>query len=521
MPNMHFLLPLLLAATSTTASIIHPGAHAPLVTELPPTPVIHKRAEQPCAQVSQSLAALGPEATLRAVPAKVAYDCLMSVPVDREGDVLQIKELKAFMEWQSNLAWLKQDIKWHHPVPVDILGGLDLISQQVGNGAYSSEFEVQTAISNLLTSSYDNHLGFQSDIGMMFSFQRFGARLVSVSKDGVALPELFVFSDVEASRNGPNFNISSVKTINGREATEFLNEFALGEPFHDPDARYNMLFPNSAGMSKGQYNNGGFTTSTSYAGETTVIGFSNGTTKSFPNIALINDPSVDFTGVTDGRSFFKKFCSGPPDIKESPTPTPTKETTLPTLTPTGYPKPAFINSDLNVGGYYINAAGYEDVAVLSIPGFQPEDPFEFQDVVRRFLADATSKNKKKLIVDLRYNGGGYIALGFDTFKQLFPTVTPYGAARYRAHEATSILSAAMTDFKANLTIKEEDSDLYEKAVQNQMVFDYEVYLNANNSNFKSYEEFYGPTTINGDTFQSIRRYNVRPFQPARPDNTGT
>jgi len=49
----------------------------------------------------------GAKPSIVRVPAQAAYDCLMSVPVDVEGDVLEIDELKAFLQWQSTLAWLK------------------------------------------------------------------------------------------------------------------------------------------------------------------------------------------------------------------------------------------------------------------------------------------------------------------------------------------------------------------------------------------------------------------------------
>ena len=78
-----------------------------------PLPTLSKRkAFAPCAEVSELWAAQvaqlskpgAPQLGIR-VPAQRAYECLMSVPVDVEGDLQEIEELKAFLQYQSTLAW--------------------------------------------------------------------------------------------------------------------------------------------------------------------------------------------------------------------------------------------------------------------------------------------------------------------------------------------------------------------------------------------------------------------------------
>jgi hypothetical protein len=179
-----------------------------------------------------------------------------------------------------------------------------------------------------------------------------------------------------------------------------------------------------------------------------------------------------------------------------------------------------------VSGYYINDTNYNDVAVLVLPGFSPVviDPdsevspavlgfVAAQKVLRDFFADAVKEKRQKLVIDLRGNGGGTIDLGFELFKQLFPTVEPYGAARYRAHEAFHYYSAVIADIAVNGTGKDgvitqspTDAD-----IGIQSPFLWSNVLDENFKPYKTYRDYYGPETVNGDTFTSVRRYNVSPL----------
>ncbi|KAF2183839.1 hypothetical protein K469DRAFT_727810 [Zopfia rhizophila CBS 207.26] len=507
------LLALLLAGSAQAQKILDLYLQ-PVPDALPPAPTIVKRDTlAPCAEVSVSWAAFPAKETAKHVPAKVAYDCLQSVPVDREGDLKQIAELKGMLEFHTTSSYLKQDIKHHHDNPVDLFGGLEKIAQAINNGTYKSDYEVQVSISRLLRSGNDFHLGFRPDILGILRFFK-DTQLVSVSKDGLALPEIFVYSDVLGPRNGTNWAASSIKTINGKNVTEYLNNIASQASFHDPDARFNQLFPNPALASIGRVQAGkGDFAQGDYEGEKTVLVFNNGSTTTIQNTAIVAS-AADFTNVTDGESFFDTFCTGPTETEatEKPETTPTPSlnaTSTPKVSalprPTGgYPSPVIVQSSLALQGYYLNGTGYDDVAILAMPNFGPtlgpgteeiNANVETQKVIRTFLADATSKGKKKLIVDLRGNTGGTIALGFDFFKQLFPTLVPYGASRYRAHEAFEIYSAAIADVADNKTLAEEEPELY---------------LGITGSPFNwenSFKDYYGPYVNNNDTFIAPRRYD--------------
>jgi hypothetical protein len=186
----------------------------------------------------------------------------------------------------------------------------------------------------------------------------------------------------------------------------------------------------------------------------------------YPNIARAVQ---NFTGVTDGPSLYQTYLVPPiADLTvdlvnnplstpgATPTPTGTMTSATPIATPTpvpappGYPAPLFRSIENLNGGYYLDGAGYEDVAVLNIASFVGDGTEEndFQDVNTNFIQKAKADGKTKLIVDLSANGGGTILQGYDMFKQLFPQMQPYGASRFRAHEGANVLGNAFSDAAA-------------------------------------------------------------------------
>jgi C-terminal processing protease CtpA/Prc len=63
--------------------------------------------------------------------------------------------------------------------------------------------------------------------------------------------------------------------------------------------------------------------------------------------------------------------------------------------------------------------------VLAVTSFSPGGDMgflaymtDFQRVVEEFLALCKANNKKKLVIDLAANGGGYIVAGYELFNQV-------------------------------------------------------------------------------------------------------
>lgn len=382
--------------------------------------------QEPCAAISKMIAA-APVGARRVVSAELGMSCLTSVPLDKEGNVKLIDELMLYTKWQSNSAYLKSPPPEYTEKPVDIMGELANMQKQLTSGGFANEYDFQFKMMNLFNSAYDNHFAYQPDILLTaMQFQRPpGTELVSVSADGVALPEIYTYKDVQLANKDPSFKPSAIKTINGMSAKDLLSEDSAQSDFHDADTRWNALFPSQPLIAQGLTFLGSFRTG-QYQGPNTTMEFANGTTFAMMNVAVIIG---DFTGVDSGKAFFQKFCSGPQPVVQAAAPasnpTPTNSTPEVAIQPKpshiGYPKAEVIVENLSVGGYFINGTGYQvgtvlmmvyttnsiqDVAVLSIPSYEAGDVQAFQNVMRDFIRQCKATGKTKMIFDLRGNGGG-------------------------------------------------------------------------------------------------------------------
>lgn len=323
--------------------------------------------------------------------------------------------------------------------------------------------------------------------------------LVSVSIDGVASPKIYSYRDILLSQNS-KFIPSALATIDGKSATEYIEEFSQLGALNDPDALYNSMFFSPAFAAEAAGFLGYFAGSGRfgwlYPESNTTITFENGT-----NLAIQNQAAVigDFTGVTDGNSFFKKFCTGP-----TPTPAAATSSAVPSaVIATGYPLPVVISADKQVSGYYLPNS---DVAILSMISFEPTVPIQFQQVVQKFLAAAKADGKKKLVIDLAANGGGLILAGYDTFRQLFPQIVQDGNTRFRnTPEFMAITQTVSGAFPPGFDPYTSDDDLLISLWES--VPNYKHDYNINNEPFSSYNEKFAPHEYYGDNFTNIIRWN--------------
>jgi hypothetical protein len=185
------------------------------------TPTLTKRQHpEPCGEIRKlALAHKAQQSKPKAVPselqvpAQYAYDCLMSVPVDVEGDLKKISELREFLQWQSTLSWLKEGDQYQRP-SLDIMAELDKIAQGVQNETFISDDEVQLAIRRTLDGKLqprttfleslavakcradihpiaagDFHLQYIPDITQLLPYGRPKLAIASISEDGKSLPK--------------------------------------------------------------------------------------------------------------------------------------------------------------------------------------------------------------------------------------------------------------------------------------------------------------------------------------------
>ncbi|KAI1845026.1 hypothetical protein JX266_008819 [Neoarthrinium moseri] len=473
--------------------------------------------QEPCALVSASWVAQTATTPTPTVEAALAYQCLNSVPINKESALKFLDALVPYLEWQSDTAFKKNPPADYFYPPYDLWAELARIREGVAADAYPNEYSWQADLYNSAWApGHDGHLIVYTDVlTIAVEWARQWA-LVSISEDGSSLPVIKVYGDVLASPE----TASVVKLINGVDAATFLGDWIFKMSSNqEPDSAYNSLFFSKAynqSGNQGYFKSGGRPRYVYPDAETTLT-FENGTEVTLPNIARLKG---DWRGVTDGAAFLSRFArNAVPSTTASASslPSQTATSTIESLTTTaspsiaaastsvpGYPAPYIISSDRIVSGYFLEGEGFEDVAVLAMTSFSPSNPPEFQQVVQDFFEAAVAAGKKKIVLDVQTNGGGYIFQGYDTFRQLFPDIVQNGTGRWRNSAGfdavANVTSAVCADFDP-LTA---DAALI---FQCNAVWNWQYDIDVSDNNFKSYEDKFGPIEFNGDQYTDVMQWN--------------
>ena len=245
---------------------------------------------------------------------------------------------------------------------------------------------------------------------------------------------------------------------------------------------------------------------------------------------------VTFSGIKTGDDAFNAFCwttTSPATTASStvpePAPEPT-ETSIPPALPTtpGYPYPAIKHSADSIAGYYLNDTGYTDVAVLRVADFEPQNDAlynpqtyqqEFQMVEQKFLEACTQLGKKKLIIDLQGNPGGFIDSGTDFFAQLFPTEPPNSKSNMRASVGLDIIieqASANVSAAEKTPAKQDDID----AEVNWTPFAWQSVVTPDMKDFTSAQNFIGPQDLHGGRFTEYFQNNYTDLNSSDYQGTG-
>ena len=326
--------------------------------------------------------------------------------------------------------------------------------------------------------------------------------------------------------------------IDGQDSTDWLLSFSEYGSLQDRDALWNNMFYLLAQVSLGPTGTGlgtfagGGRGAWVYPGPTTSLTFANGTTVTNENFARV---LVPFNGIKSGEDIYKTYFTPPNGEPEpvdelatmitssssvAPASTSTASSTTTTIPAPGYPSPVLREPNNLNSGYFLEGEGYDDVAVLSVPSFVGSgvDEIPFQIVNTAFINDAKAAGKTKLIIDVSANAGGTILQGYDLFTQLFPQILPYGANRFRAHEAFNLIGQEVSYYsglfprslKTNSTIQNIESTSW----------NYRTDADVNYEPFTSWSEKYGPHSYGPepDNFTSLLRWNLS--DPLTPLNSG-
>ncbi|KAK4224656.1 hypothetical protein QBC38DRAFT_514654, partial [Podospora fimiseda] len=361
----------------------------------------------------------------------LAYACLKSVPLHTDTALKQLQYLGPFFEWHSTIDYLKNPPSGYLSDPVDILGGLEIIASNLrGNGTkrYKNEFDFLTDLHDLTSVRVrDIHFQYTTLLLDLFTF-RMGVEFVSISKDGLSVPEIFLHDDVRHLDYG--YTPSPVSTINGVPALDFLNTASTqSSGAHDPDARFNSLFQTIA--KAGSLSHTKPHVFVKNLQDTTKVKLQNSTILHYENIAFVR---AKFTGIRSGQDLHNSFGDDNGTALET-FPRDLYEMANKNFTPThiGYPEPIVEAESGILRGFLPDEL--TDVAVLSINSFVANpnpfgDPFTFDNGEQSFrnatinlIQSAKSSNRSKLILDLQSNHGGLTQLFTNLYFALFPEET--------------------------------------------------------------------------------------------------
>lgn len=270
---------------------------------------------------------------------------------------------------------------------------------------------------------------------------------------------------------------------------DFLVLEAHTQFLQDPDAQYNSLFWSPA--TKISYGDG-FQLGSYLVDfpDSHNVRFSNGSSGQFPNMALI-------------RTSFSELDSGEKLHQEVEVPKPNATLTTKLASDTEMPLveslPRYPSNPVAIhkyggyiSGYLLEDENDNDMCVLAaftfqtayhtLPGYNiTEDFIEARRVIRETLSSCKVDGRTRLIVDMSANDGGYINLGYELYRNLFPQAKMWTGSRIRAHPAADLLGRLLYDIpKAQALATAGESQLYP----------------TTGTPFKTWKDLYGPVVVN-------------------------
>ncbi|KAJ5663136.1 Interphotoreceptor retinol-binding [Penicillium longicatenatum] len=437
---------------------------------------------EPCAQITNMVSSASQAQSSTSVSHELAYQCLMSMPFDSDRAIVFLTQVRKMLEFQSTIDILKNPPSGYDMPAVDLLGGIDHILENVNNNSYSSQFEMDLDVSDLINSAHDGHLVFQLCSQSIFKFQ-IDLPLVSISSDGLSLPEVYTLSDAKAQKSGSK-DVSSIESITGTAVAEYLESYALSQSLQDRDAQYNRLFPALARM----YTNtptsqdGIWASNRAWTeGSELTIKYSNGTSQTVQKTAT---PMERYFSYQNGTELYNINC-----LPQSlPTETSSDAGAEQASEATGLPGATLGSPEGSIAGYFLNLTGLQDTGILFLPTFS-SSPSQVAQVAVDFLQNATAAGKKNILIDVTANPGGYMSTGIDMSRIFFPSSFPYTVTRFRAHDSAKYLTQAYS--------RDNTKDTSNIFAYRQMV------TPSQETGFSSWEDLYGPHDILGSSSSSL------------------
>ncbi|CAH0021643.1 unnamed protein product [Clonostachys rhizophaga] len=482
--------------------------------------------------------------------AEMAYNCSTSVRLVPEHALGTIDYLRNYSNFDTTLSFLKKTPPSYQKPGVDIMGRLDQISDKIRNGEYKSYAEFETDIWAITSESSEGHFGINLQLLSLFSWF-LNDTIVSLSRDGKELPQIYARSDIESLMSNP----SPIVELGGKPVFEYLRSYIernTKSGFIEPHADWNAMVYNgpyvfaSFGIDVQQswaFSN--FQRTNIYNGKTLQVRFANGSdvewlysAGSGANLLANNLTSpgniyygrIANPGISSGintrsdelidRDRLEPVALGERQQQNNPRPKP-----LPSVPLFNYPRnPDVLEVDFGVGGVVSGYILHDDsIGVLSLPSYNPGEPatgttaLNYTNAVIEFITKAKESRVKKIVIDLSGNGGGSIFLGYTIFKLFFPSIKPSLLGRVRATPHINTIGSILTGVLQDRALPSSDWQyIYDTYGGRIGLSAYDI-LDPDDREFESWGAFFGPRENNDDSFTNGARYNLSsPLMETKP-----
>ncbi|KAK6526619.1 hypothetical protein TWF694_005201 [Orbilia ellipsospora] len=466
---------------------------------------------------------------------QIADDCLQSVLLEKKPALEFIQELSKFLQFQTTLAYLASPPAGSGRQPLDILKQLRDISRRVEEGSLTKWYQVEQEITTLLSQANDDHLSIEMPLQNLIKFKK-GIALVSLSPDGKQIPKIY---QAYLKKDSIDVSSSAITKFNNEDIVTFVEKSMSLGPFQGRDARYNKAF---AAMNP--YYPGEFWWLLKYPGTNNfTITFENGTIAqhNYSAWATAKPKEKVWSKLKTGQDIWNNYVNvnhtldpfnregttSKPNLKD---PVDKSKLVKHKSISNGVPEAAaYVEDNENIfRGYFLGdeTGKGSNTAVMNLRSFGPFVPITIagvREAVSQFLLEAEKRNSEKLIIDLRGNPGGLIALVFDTYKQLFPNGNAVFGSRIRSHPAFLKLVETFTKvFDKDLSVRKELSSSTGNTGKNssQELYKDEIFwaaegglsqffsLDRTGKPFASFEDFIGPVSNHGDKFTSVLTFAI-------------
>ncbi|RYO39302.1 hypothetical protein AA0111_g1964 [Alternaria arborescens] len=470
------------------------------------------------------------------------YDCISRVPFHADVASRFIDYYNDTLQFQSTLRYLNNPPDGYQQPSVDVQQELENIRADIVSGTYKTQYAFEEQIQVLISRIHDSHVTL--DAGMLAAF-KFASpyTLLSLSENGSEEPKIYLKEDLLAAAK-EGYDASPVTKINSIEVIEYLTSLIApnSEGYVEPHADWNSLLSSPAKDIQGYLSI--FQRLPLYPGDELNFTFENNTSLDTIWLALYAENARTGPLTTPG-DFYNYFVLGlipagfdPNDASSPPWwpadyNIPFEEYEAPSNPEPGfdcsnsagpavnwcnvtngnigaYPNdPVVVQNDMSItGAGAISGYIFDDIStgVLSIPSFYQDglSVAYFFNAIDEFIGNATTKEIKRVVIDLQQNTGGLVLLAMTTFQQIFPELPLYTGSRIRSHRWADILGTAYTDWWQSLdpdSFESQDSAASEWIAVNRINA-------ATGRNFASWSEYFGPVLDRNDAFSQKQLYKL-------------